>query len=1748
MTASTETVAGGGPNAGDIAATFVAAAPDSYGSETLDDADTADVVTSLDEGRPFRCTDVVVYFHQLDVSASAASGSATVTLVTEFDSAFSGGGTGFADVEATLATADSGWVAGGDESIATHLEPSTSGEPMQLTVTIGGVDAGEHLVVEYRATLGCDPTDPPSGELAATPTELSVSDGGGASTQGDAGRPVVLASGQIDLTPADCTPYIEGNDGPLVLPEGCQEVSTARAVAPGAVDNPTMSGSCGIRMMVIVDRSGSIASAGATQTVRDALTAFINTLNNTGSDVAIVDFSTTATLAIPYTTLNSSTVGTFNNYISNYNPSGNTNWDDALYLANQGAPNLTLFITDGQPNTNSGQSAHGGVHPTGISATNQPLYFAAKHSDSIKAGGSHIFVVGVGAATSHTFELSAVSGNNPGTNVATNDYTTVTTFAALAASLRSVVFSLCSSSVTVTKLIDGQPASGWGIIATINSVATTPASTTFQFRNPTATATPPASRTVTTGANGTAKIEWALGSAATPLPGTANVTLSEVAQPGLVFGTGTCKIESETAGARTVTFTSLPANIGDVQHDAFVTCTFENLHIVTPVNPVVTNATCVNGAVTTPTVTPPSTTGITYTVSPTPPNLPGQTVTVTATANTGSRLVTPLPTGWTAVGANAQFTVTLAAASCTTATPVNPVVVQATCSNGIVTVPTVTPATTTGITYTLSPAAPYFAGQTVTVTATVNAGFAWPANMPAGWTRVSASTATFTVNLAATTCPVATPQNPSVVQAACTGGVLHAPTVTAATTANVTYAFDPAGPYTAGQTIAVIATVAQGFGWPATMPAGWTRVNPTTARYSLTFASVACVPVVPVPPVVTQASCVNGTVTAPTVTPAAAPTGVSYVVTPGGPYDGTVTNVVTVTATLSNGQAWGQMPSGWIEADPTTATYSVTLAAASCTSVTPVAPRLTQAVCVNGALVPPSLALVPTDGITYTVAPPGPYSPGQQVVVTATLNASGVAWPDPLPTGWVRVSTTTATYTVTFLVVACVPVVPADPSVTQASCVSGAVTAPVVTAATVPEGVNYSLAPPGPYDGTVTTPVTVTAKLADGFSWGQMPLGWTRVDNTTATRPVILTAAACTQVTPVAPSLTQAACVDGAVTAPTLTLATTDRIAYTALPSGPYSAGQQVTVSAVLVGSGVGWPPTLPPGWTKTSATTATYIVRFADASCTPVVPVDPVTTQATCASGAVTAPSVVLATTPAGVSYVAVPAGPYVGTVTTVVTITATLADGFEWGVIPTGWTETSNSTATFTVTLAAASCAQVSPVAPTVTDAVCTSGVVTTPTLELGFTDGITYQAAPGGPYAPGDEVTVTATLRDTGVGWPATLPPVWTRTSATEATFAVVFADVSCIPVTPVATPTFTEGVCANGVFTAPTLTVPSGTGLVYTTSAPPPYASGQTVVLSATVQEGYGWDTARPAGWVFQNDVLATFTVRFQDVECRPATPVAPTVTDASCVNGEVTVPTLELATTDGITYTASPGAPYSPGQSVTVTATLADGFEWGQLARSWTELTPTTATYVVTFAPATCAEVVPALPTVTEAVCAGGVVVPPSLELADTDGITYTAVPGPPYHGGQEVTVTATLDDTGVAWPPTLPAGWLRTSSTTAVHILTFGVASCVPASPAGPTVTQATCSAGAVTDPDVVAATEPAGVSYDRLAATTVRRRCRQHGRRHRHPHRRFRMGPTARRLGDRGSDDRDLHGRARPRDVRDRLPGRTGDRTGRVR
>ena len=172
-----------------------------------------------------------------------------------------------------------------------------------------------------------------------------------------------------------------------------------------------------------------------------------------------------------------------------------------------------------------------------------------------------------------------------------------------------------------------------------------------------------------------------------------------------------------------------------------------------------------------------------------------------------------------------------------------------------------------------------------------------------------------------------------------------------------------------------------------------------------------------------------------------------------------------------------------------------------------------------------------------------------------------------------------------------------------------------------------------------------------------------------------------------------------------------------------------MTVTATLAPAGVGWPDPLPDGLDADLGDDGDAHRRAARRRLhARSHRWRPDVTQASCTSGVVTAPEVLLATSPAGITYVADPQPPYDGAVDTTVTITATLSDGFEWGTLPAGWDEVDLVTATYAVTLTATSCAEVTPVLPTVTQAVCRSGLLEDPTLELATTDGITYAADPG------------------------------------------------------------------------------------------------------------------------------------------------------------------------------------------------------------------------------------------------------------------------------------------------------------------------------------------------------------------------------------------------------------------------------------
>src|SRR5262245_14269323 len=136
--------------------------------------------------------------------------------------------------------------------------------------------------------------------------------------------------------------------------------------------NPDLPPRCGIDVMLVLDESGSIASSGQTENVRNATRAFLTALAGTGAAVSIVDFSTSAARPVPYTTVTTATIASvFEPYLVNgYRPSGWTNWEAAfheVYQANattQTLADLVVFITDGDPTAHS--------NPTGSPTTNLP--------------------------------------------------------------------------------------------------------------------------------------------------------------------------------------------------------------------------------------------------------------------------------------------------------------------------------------------------------------------------------------------------------------------------------------------------------------------------------------------------------------------------------------------------------------------------------------------------------------------------------------------------------------------------------------------------------------------------------------------------------------------------------------------------------------------------------------------------------------------------------------------------------------------------------------------------------------------------------------------------------------------------------------------------------------------------------------------------------------------------------------------------------------------------------------------------------------------------------------------------------------------------------------------------------------------------------------------------------------------------------------------------------------------------------
>ena len=405
----------------------------------------------------------------------------------------------------------------------------------------------------------------------------------------------VTAPGQPDHYNAGFT--ARGTDG-CEGAGGPEKVVTNALEVTSPAPNPALPQRCGINVMLVLDRSGSIGSNA--ENVRRASRAFLNALSGTGSHVSIVDFSTNAARPVGYHlvtgevqpdgTGGTGTIGTeFEPYLKNdYEPGGWTNWEDAfteVKAANDEAgkpqfPNgrradLVVFITDGDPtarNTDNGGTVSGLVE-----GEVEAMRRAAEEADVVKAQGSRVFALGVGAAVTtpaSARRLTAISGFDryPGTPFKNADYTLVKEFDQLAQALREIVAELCGAGISVTKYVDegdGEYVAdgGWDFTTRVSVPGG------FSWILP-ATATGE-SATATTGDGGIARFLWR----PNDLEATSTVdVVDERTDPGYSYVSSTCDVKSlRRTRRRTIQRTSLPIlEDREIRPGEFVTCRVYN--------------------------------------------------------------------------------------------------------------------------------------------------------------------------------------------------------------------------------------------------------------------------------------------------------------------------------------------------------------------------------------------------------------------------------------------------------------------------------------------------------------------------------------------------------------------------------------------------------------------------------------------------------------------------------------------------------------------------------------------------------------------------------------------------------------------------------------------------------------------------------------------------------------------------------------------------------------------------------------------------------------------------------------------------------------------------------------------------------------------------------------------------------------------------------------------------------------------
>jgi len=196
-------------------------------------------------------------------------------------------------------------------------------------------------------------------------------------------------------------------------------------------------------LIIVLDESGSIAgygqgSVGVTTQVRNGVAGMFTALSETDINVAVIEFNTKARRAVinGTTAYQQITPGNLSNFLAyvndnNTTPESNhfdpedylsntstafTNWDDALKMVqtintNDALAPLVLFFTDGKPTAYN--NANGTVTTgTSTSTVAEALSRATASANTVKAQGSHIFVVAFPNPSLPEANVQAISGPN----------------------------------------------------------------------------------------------------------------------------------------------------------------------------------------------------------------------------------------------------------------------------------------------------------------------------------------------------------------------------------------------------------------------------------------------------------------------------------------------------------------------------------------------------------------------------------------------------------------------------------------------------------------------------------------------------------------------------------------------------------------------------------------------------------------------------------------------------------------------------------------------------------------------------------------------------------------------------------------------------------------------------------------------------------------------------------------------------------------------------------------------------------------------------------------------------------------------------------------------------------------------------------------------------------------------------------------------------------------------------------------